>query len=85
MPRGQAPAPKVGQDVVTGELLAISTDQHGKIQRLTLKTANGNEPFAGCGAKLAEVPHVAAALARDSARVSLFLHAGCVSGYVVTR
>ena len=76
-------APATGSETVTGELLALRTDKNGKIRQITLRTDAGRKAFDGCGARLSQLPHVAGALGRASARVSLFHQDGCVHSYVV--
>lgn len=76
------PAPKSsGIKWIKGRLVGIDTDKTGQIQTVTIDVGGGMLTANGCGAKIANLPHVAG---HTGGRVNLRVNNGCIDRYVTS-
>jgi hypothetical protein len=65
-------------------VLGIDTDKTGTILTVAYSDSSGSNTANGCGAKIANVPHLVAAL-KGKNKVNLRINNGCIDRYGVSR
>lgn len=80
-----ASAPKAGGSKgykwIKGRLRGIDTDAQGRILTITIdEFGKGMNSGAGCGAKIADLPHVAQGIGM---RIDIRIVEGCIDRYVI--
>lgn len=69
---------------MTAGLLSIKTDQNGTIESIRYRHMNKDKTVNGCGAKIANMPHLVEALALNKA-IDLFVQDNCLKGVQVNK
>jgi len=65
-------------------VVGIDTDKKGTILTAAYTDSSGSNSANGCGAKLADLPHMVEAL-KGSIKVNLRINNGCIDRYSVAR